>query len=191
MKFIEKGPKLLFLVSPRNHKSCPFQGKGLKRAASRCIVAVLLLLFSSCGDHRLGWHYNEFQSLPENGWYRRDTLTFLTDTIDTTRMYELSVHVRTLHATPYPYSNLTLSIRQEWQPDSMIHTDTIECDMNRLRNDERVSEGALSFIHGFPIDTLQLRKGMSGKISITHRMYRTPLIGISEIGFTLKGVSIN
>ena len=76
----------------------------------------------ACNDENTMYH--SYQSLPDEGWGKSDTLSFqipVTDSIPTT--FQLFAEVR--NRTDYPYHDLHLFISQNMPDSTVWHTDTI------------------------------------------------------------------
>ena len=62
-------------------------------------------LLSACNGQTV---YHAYQSLPEQGWLRTDTLCFSVAVPDSLTYYRLCIEIRNRH--DYPYRNLSLSV---------------------------------------------------------------------------------
>lgn len=84
-------------------------------------VVIALLFFASC-DY--GVAFEEYQSLPANGWPQEKALSFQTEMTDTLALHEMYLNVR--NTTDYGYRNLYIFLDIEF-PGGTILRDTIEC----------------------------------------------------------------
>ena len=78
-------------------------------------------LLTACNEHTV---YHSYQSLPDNGWGKSDTLSFqcpVTDSIPGT----LRLFAEVRNSIEYPYHDLHLFISQNLQDSTVWRTDTI------------------------------------------------------------------
>jgi gliding motility-associated lipoprotein GldH len=139
----------------------------------------------ACNDNRMGWVYNEFHSLPPHGWERSDSLCFQTDSITKNGHYILSLHLRTGGPDAYPYRHLTLIVQQEWLPSSPPSIDTLKV---AIIDEKGISlgKGISVFQYDIPFDTLSLSEGQQATLKLKHHMFRNPIPGITNVGFSLR-----
>ncbi|WP_294474196.1 gliding motility lipoprotein GldH [uncultured Bacteroides sp.] len=91
----------------------------LLRNSLFCLLGACLL--SACNENTV---YHSYQSLPDEGWGKSDTLSFqvpVTDSIPTT----LRLFAEVRNRTKYPYRDLHLFISQNLQDSTVWRTDTI------------------------------------------------------------------
>lgn len=89
------------------------------------IGGVALLLASVCSC-RQGDVYNEFNTLPKNGWFKRDVQRFTPESSDSTGRYDLYLTLR--HNGDYAYRNLWLFVSYTGA-DGALKTDTVNCEL--------------------------------------------------------------
>ena len=145
-------------------------------------VAILLLLMISCERSSSQLH---FKNLGSEGWLQHDTLLFEVDSLLETGHYRLSVAMRTSSAKRYPYRQLVLQVRQNWNRDSLETVDTLFCHLAKP-DGEIKGDGVSIYAYEFPLDTLSLDEGWCGKIYLRHLMRKSPLDGIYNIGVLLE-----
>ncbi len=78
-------------------------------------------LLTACNENTV---YHSYQSLPDEGWEKSDTLSFqipITDSIPTT----LRLFAEVRNRIEYPYHDLHLFISQNLQDSTVWRTDTI------------------------------------------------------------------
>ena len=78
-------------------------------------------LLTACNEHTV---YHSYQSLPNEGWGKSDTLSFqipITDSVPTT----LRLFAEVRNSIGYPYHDLHLFISQNLQDSTVWRTDTI------------------------------------------------------------------
>ena len=123
--------------------------KSLLRNSLFCLLGICLM--AACNENTV---YHSYQSLPDEGWGKSDTLSFLipvTDSIPPT----LRLFAEVRNRTDYPYHNLHLFISQNLQDSTVWRTDTIT--INRLIPREGGSE-------------------MVGEVSINQRSLSNPYV---------------
>ena len=87
------------------------------------IVCLLLGGTVSCG--RTGV-YNEFNPLPNNGWFKRDVQRFTPEVPDTVNRYDVYLSLR--HNGDYTYRNLWLFVSYN-DEGGVLKTDTVNCEL--------------------------------------------------------------
>lgn len=70
--------------------------------------------------------YNEFNTLPRNGWFKRDVQRFTPESPDSTGRYDLYLTLR--HNGDYAYRNLWLFVSYTGS-DGEQKTDTVNCEL--------------------------------------------------------------
>ena len=70
--------------------------------------------------------YNEFNTLPRNGWFKRDVQRFTPESPDSTGRYDLYLTLR--HNGDYAYRNLWLFVSYTGA-DGVQKTDTVNCEL--------------------------------------------------------------
>ena len=86
-------------------------------------AALWLASLLSCGQHDV---YNEFNTLPKNGWFKRDVQRFTPESPDSTGRYDLFLTLR--HNGDYAYRNLWLFVSYTGA-DGEQKTDTVNCEL--------------------------------------------------------------
>ena len=97
--------------------------KNLLRNSLFCLLGICLM--AACNENTV---YHSYQSLPDEGWGKSDTLSFLipvTDSIPPT----LRLFAEVRNRTDYPYHNLYLFISQNLQDSTVWRTDTITINL--------------------------------------------------------------
>lgn len=97
--------------------------KSLLRNSLFCLLGICLM--AACNENTV---YHSYQSLPDEGWGKSDTLSFLipvTDSIPPT----LRLFAEVRNRTDYPYHNLYLFISQNLQDSTVWRTDTITINL--------------------------------------------------------------
>lgn len=161
----------------------------LKRAAVTCFAVVLLCATWACkGEQNGQLQYLHYESIPQEGWWRSDTLRFTTDTIRTAGNYVRSLHFRCAKAEKYPFRDVYFEVTQCVLPDSLEKTDTLHC---YIYDERGALQGNGMAHHQFDvvIDTVRLQPGEVVVASVRHCMYKNPLPGMIDIGFSCTDLS--
>ena len=116
------------------------------------------------------------------GWEKNDTLSYSIPPLKEPGRYRESVGLRINSA--YPFTSITLVIKQDIFPGKRSKTDTIKCQFSDERG-YRTSNGVSCYQYDVPLIDIDLRRGDSIQISIQHAMKREMLPGISDVGFKL------
>lgn len=128
--------------------------------------------------------YHTFQSLPSEGWQRKDTLSFLVTIPDSTTFYNIFVEVRNRNS--YPYQNLPLHICYDSPEKQDFKRDTLEI---RLADSTGVwlgdGWGGL-YQSSLRIGVVRIEKAGEYRFKITHLLSDELLPGINDIGIKLK-----
>jgi gliding motility-associated lipoprotein GldH len=98
--------------------------KSLLKNSLFCLLAACFA--TACYDKNTVYH--SYQSLPNEGWGKSDTLSFLipvTDSIPPT----LRLFAEVRNRTDYPYHDLHLFISQNMPDSTVWHTDTIAVNL--------------------------------------------------------------
>lgn len=77
----------------------------------------------SCGRTDV---YNEFNTLPKNGWFKRDVQRFTPEVPDTVNRYDVYLSLR--HNGDYTYRNLWLFVSYN-DEGGVLKTDTVNCEL--------------------------------------------------------------
>ncbi len=82
-----------------------------------------ILVLASCDKNRV---FDQYVSMPSDGWHRDSIVTFDLPQVDTTKTYDMFVNLRT--TSDYPFSNLFLIVTLD-QPNRLTLVDTLEYQM--------------------------------------------------------------
>lgn len=85
------------------------------------LLPVASLLLGACNGQTV---FHAFQSLPDRGWQRQDTVDFCVNVPDSFTAYRLQVEIR--NNTDYPYQNLPLSVTTYNADTLLVSTDTLQ-----------------------------------------------------------------
>ena len=146
-----------------------------------CIIATVVFTLAGCSGG--GYRYSHYETIGPQGWERTDTLHFTAAPVKHYGTYTEEVGLRT--TSLYPFMQLTLIVYQEAKPSGFSRTDTINA---RMTDDEgRVTgEGINHYQYLFPLPPVALAAGDTLRVNIRHDMMRSPLVGVVNVGFSLK-----
>lgn len=152
----------------------------------RHLLPTLLALAALCSACRGDVEATAFADISEDGWDAADTLTFSIDSVSRGGTYQLVISLRLTADRTYPFTAVALNVRREW-PDT-VQTTTTEFPLTGGQR-ETDGKGIGCILYDFPVDTVSLSTGASGRISISHAMSLDPLPGIRDAGFTLRRIA--
>ena len=98
-------------------------GRMWRNLVNTGIVCLLLGGTVSCGRTDV---YNEFNTLPKNGWFKRDVQRFTPEVPDTVNRYDVYLSLR--HNGDYTYRNLWLFVSYN-DEGGVLKTDTVNCEL--------------------------------------------------------------
>tara|TARA_B100000378_G_scaffold227784_1_gene192121 strand:- start:1262 stop:1744 length:483 start_codon:yes stop_codon:yes gene_type:complete len=149
---------------------------------------LLIICLVSCDAKR---EYDEYKSLPENGWSKDSTITFKVNEIDTVNAYNLFINLR--NNSNYNYNNIYLITEMNF-PNGKVISDTLEYEMAYPNGDwmgvgfGEIKESKLWYKSGvqFPeegVYQFKIRQAMrkSGNVDGVQT-----LEGITDVGFRIE-----
>ncbi len=142
------------------------------------LAGLLLGGMLSCGQNDV---YNEFNTLPKNGWFKRDVQRFTPEWPDSTGRYDLFLTLR--HNGDYAYRNLWLFVSYT-DADGSQKTDTVNCELA----DEfgRWSGGGWgSYYQQELLLDDSFRFGSEQVVTIQQAMRDDRICGISDVGIRI------
>lgn len=148
------------------------------------IVVILLIISLSVGC-TTKTVYHSYQSIKENGWDRKDTLTFNLPEGITSGKYKMEIGVR--NSPEYLYKNIWISISNNWEDSLQYKTDTLELKLTdehgRWPYQGNISNLYQS-VHPY-VNVPSLPQQKVRTIKIVHIMRKNPIQGIQDIGIKL------
>ena len=126
--------------------------------------------------------YSHYEHVPQEGWDKPDTLFYEVPPVKEAGTYQEEIGIRT--DISFPFQSIALVIAQDIYPKGK-HLQTVKnCVLYDETGKER-GNGISRFQNVVPLTDIQLEKGDSLRICITHNMRREMMTGISDIGFIL------
>jgi gliding motility-associated lipoprotein GldH len=149
-----------------------------KLALAACLT--VLMMFSACNN---GMVFDHYEHTMLTGWDKIDTLCFPVPRLDREGLYDVSLGLRVNNV--YPFTGLTLLVKQSVSPSGKGRVDTVNC---RLRTEQGkvIGQGVSYYQYNFHVSELHLQAGDSLSIKVVHNMKREVLPGISDVGIEVK-----
>ena len=129
------------------------------------ILAVAVVL-TGCDRNKV---YSHYEHVPQGGWDKTDTLFF---------------EVPPVTDLDYPFQSLALVVAQEIHPKGEFFQTIKNCSLYDESGKER-GNGISRFQNVIYLSDIQLEKGDSLRVCITHNMRQEMMQGLSDIGFIL------
>ena len=144
------------------------------------VLSALVLTLAACVDH--GHIYSHYRSVGGEGWQREDTVGIVLGPVRQGGQYAEEFGLRT--NSHYPFMQLAMIVEQEARPSGFRRTDTL---CARLTDDEGYvkGEGISHYQYRFPLSSVLLADGDTLSLRIRHNMMRSPLAGVTDVGFTI------
>mgnify|MGYP002626178376 FL=1 len=144
------------------------------------LLGVMMSLLYGCTGG--GYQYSHYETVGSEGWKRSDTLRFTVNPVQHYGTYAEQLGLRT--TSLYPFMQLMLIVSQEAQPSGFCRTDTMNV---RLTDDDGLvtGEGISHYQYLFPLPPATLAAGDTLRVCVHHNMQRSPLAGITDVGFSL------
>ena len=146
------------------------------------ILLVLLVVLALAGCTTRGYRYSHYETIGSLGWEREDTLYFIPKPVQHYGTYTEELGLRT--TSLYPFMQLSIIVSQEAKPSGFCRTDTIEA---QLTDDDGLvtGEGINHYQYLFSLPAVTLAAGDTLRVSVRHDMLRSPLVGVTDVGFSL------
>lgn len=134
------------------------------------------MTLASCNRKTIYYHYCHTDI---EGWNREDTLTYHTGEIAHNGTLNERLGIRMNSA--YPFKAISIIVEQTVMPKNITIKDTINCSFVDDKGQMK-GKGVNYYDYKFPLKSIQVNKGDSIRINITHNMRREDVPGISDIG---------
>lgn len=146
---------------------------------------VLYAALALCTACRQSEDYRHFETVDDEGWDITDRYTFAVPPVQREGNYDLTLHLRTTTATPYPFLDLYVEVVETWCNDTVTttYTDTVACPLARQ---DTPSTGVVIQQYTYPIRTRHCQRGDSLTLTLRHIMRREMLPGITDVGIMLQ-----
>ena len=128
--------------------------------------------------------YHAFQSIPQEGWKRQDTLFFNVSIPDSQTYYKLTIEVR--NRNTYPYQNINLSVCYDSPEVKKLQADTLKAV---IASEEGIWKGdgwGGLYQSAFPAGSIKIEKPGDYLFKVAHTMHDDILPGINDIGIKLQ-----
>lgn len=128
--------------------------------------------------------YHSYQSIPERGWGKSDTLVFKVPMPDSLKTLKLFAEVR--NENQYPYRNLYLVVSQNLQDSIAFQTDTLELTLADKEGKWTGTGWGNLFQSTLSIGTAVIRHSGNYTFKVSQGMKDDQLIGISDVGIKIE-----
>lgn len=145
------------------------------------LYLTVALVMSSCNRKAVYSHYEH--TAINGGWERTDTLHFLMPPVGKGGVFSEELGLRATSA--YPFTSLTMIVSQQALPSGSFRSDTVTVALTDS-DGNRLGEGFHLCQYTCQLPDVRLNEQDSLDIMICHYMKRETLIGISDIGMTIK-----
>jgi len=150
------------------------------RLLKTILILAVAALWMSCDRQKV---YSHYEHVIQEGWEKNDTLFYEVPPVKEAGTYEEIIGIRT--DISFPFQSIALNVAQEVIPQGTRYQTTKNCVLYDATGKERGS-GISRFQNEIYLTDIQLNKGDSVRICITHNMRREILSGVSDIGIILK-----
>ena len=150
------------------------------RLLKTILILAVAALWMSCDRQKV---YSHYEHVIQEGWEKNDTLFYEVPPVKEAGTYEEIIGIRT--DISFPFQSIALNVAQEVIPQGTRYQTTKNCVLYDESGKER-GNGISRFQHEIYLKDIQLNKGDSVRIRITHNMRREILSGVSDIGIILK-----
>lgn len=147
---------------------------------SALVAFIALNLFNSC---KRGVVYDHYEHVSEQGWEKSEIFSFDINPLAEKGAYAPELQLRINNT--YPFMAVNMVVETTVLPSGKKFTQYLDCKLTNPRGQQQ-GNGISSFQYAYPLNTLYLNKGDSLHVSIRHDMMRTPLPGITDVGFMLS-----
>lgn len=153
-----------------------------KRIYQNCMLLLFIAgIMIACDKQTV---YHAFQTLPQEGWKRKDTLFFHVSVPDLQAHYKLTVEVR--NRNDYPYQNLFLSIGCVGPENDWQSADTLQV---LLADKEGIWLGdgwSGLYQSAFPVGDIKIGKAGDYLFKIAYTLPDHQLSGINDVGIKIE-----
>lgn len=129
------------------------------------------------------YSYSHYEAISNDGWKRTDTIGFTTGPVSHNGLYSEQLGLRT--NSLFPFMSLTFIVSQEAHPSGFCRTDTVNMTLTDP-DGHLLGKGISHYQYFLPLAPAPLASGDTLTISVTHNMMRSPLEGVTDVGFTIE-----
>lgn len=153
-----------------------------KRFPLKSIILLFIVSALSACDKQTVYH--AFQSIPQEGWLRKDTLLFNVEVPDSQTYYKLSIEIR--NRNNYPYQNLSLSICYDGPEVPKLPADTLNAILATKEGIWKGDGWGGLYQSAFPVGSIRVGKAGAYHFKIAYTLPDESLQGINDIGLCIK-----
>ena len=148
---------------------------------SICMLLMTWIL-TACDDNTV---YHSYQSTPQGGWKKSDTLFFDIPVKDSLTQFNLAAEIR--NKSNYVYRNLYLVISHNLEDSTVWKTDTLLLILADKEGKWNGTGWGSLFQSELPIGTIAIQHQGNYTLKIIHGMQDEILKGINDIGIKIDG----
>jgi gliding motility-associated lipoprotein GldH len=151
-----------------------------RKFAALFFMVGLLVVFTACSRKEV---FSEYHSFSEASWLQKEKAGFEVNITDSLQRYDVFLEIR--NNNNYPFRNIWLFV-DFTTPDGKQRRDSIEANLADEYG-KWYGNGISLYTYSFPYEQ-NIQYPLKGiyNYSITHGMRAEKLIGISDIGLTVK-----
>jgi len=139
-----------------------------------------MILIGACQS---GVAYHHFRHISAPGWDKSDTLHFDIAPLKESGRYEVTAELRT--NKDYPFQRITLVVNQTVYPKKKESHDVLDCQL--ITQDGIIEGDGISYFqYQFRVGDMELNKGDSIHLCVSHNMKREIMPGITDVGICLS-----
>lgn len=154
--------------------------KSLLRNSLFCLIGACLL--AACDEPMV---YHSYQSLPDEGWGKSDTLFFCVPVADSVPA-TLKVFAEVRNRTDYPYRDLYLFIRHNLQDSTVWATDTVAITLADSTGRWMGKGWGSLYQSAVFIGTIRTLGAGKYTVEVINGMKDNSLAGINDIGIRIE-----
>lgn len=145
---------------------------------------LLFFIFTACESNTI---YHSYLHPSDEGWGKKDTLTFKAPIKDSLATYSINVEIR--NKADYPYSNIFLFVSHNTKDSATFITDTIEYTLADKHGNWTGTGWGNLYQSSTKYTFIAPRRKGNLTIKIAHAMREETLLGINDVG--VKILSVN
>ncbi len=145
-----------------------------------CLMILTAGLLSTACTPQQG--YSRFEHIPSTDWEKADTIDFLIPPVAESGTYQEALHLRI--NTSFPFQSLTVEVIETVYPENSRKRYVRNCPLID-KNGNIKGAGVSLFQYTYPLGDIQLNRGDSVRIAVTHCMAREIMNGVTDVGISL------
>ena len=147
---------------------------------SICMLLMTWIL-TACDDNTV---YHSYQSTPQGGWKKSDTLFFNVPLNDTLINLRLSAGVR--NSSNYPYQNLDILISYNLEDSTVWKTDTLKFTLTDQEGKWKGTGWGSLYQSALPLKDCSIKHPGNYTFKVVHGMKDEQITGIIDVGLKIE-----